>query len=127
MNTLFEFQDSEVQAVTWADGTLTIRFSAAFVREEQAPTPRIGYLSGVSLSLRTPQPPAGMDTALGSLASGYIEVAGSRNKMLPLPGKVSGPLRLVLNFHRGGVLQVEAQELEATSNAPGSFVESFAC
>lgn len=113
MTLWLEFADSEVAEAQWAGTTLMLRLSAAALRIDdltaQGLTARSGIARGVRLELNgLPEGATLPDGCFGRLAHGRVEAGGRWSSRLPLPGVLSGPIRLELVWSNGTALTLQA-------------------
>lgn len=113
MTLWLEFADSEVAEAQWAGTTLTLRLSAAALRIDdpsaQGLTARSGIARGVRLELSgLPDGAPLPDGCFGRLAHGRVEAGGAWSSRMPLPGALSGPIRLELVWSNGTALTLQA-------------------
>ena len=123
------FADSEVRAVQRHGADVHLLFSAAFATQLLPSGERVsGYLQGVSLVLLRCEPLQALDGLFGRLRSGHLRLGtGESLPTLALPGTWQQPLTLELEPAQGGLLMVQAQDLECRLEPGGVFRESLFC
>ncbi|MEY4564684.1 MAG: hypothetical protein RLZZ618_3961 [Pseudomonadota bacterium] len=119
----FEFQDSEVGAVSVEGSLLRVRLSAAQVHEQGI----VGYLAGVVLELGDARWQGELAECVGALAEGSLHVNGRRCHPAPLPFAHEGEARLHLHFKSGASLSALAQQVRIHQLPGAGFTESMAC
>lgn len=142
MTLWLEFADSEVadaQAPAGALPALQLRLSAAAVRVDDdsdgdtgaGPALRHGIARGVQIALTgLPTPLQLPDGCFGRLAHGRVEAGGVWSSRLPLPGELTGPLRLELAWSNGTALTLHTGadgRLTTAFTAGPNLHESLAC
>jgi hypothetical protein len=127
--TLF-FSDSEVAAVSSANGSIRILFSAAHVlrhSSNNSEKPIEGFARNVELILSGTKPDQTLNECIGRISSGRMF---SENKWAPqatLPCIMPGPIKLELVFANQSHLEIEAIGLECRFGGKQNFFESMAC
>ncbi len=133
MNTpVLIWADSEVTEVCVAEGRLTLRLSAAHVRQQDpAGQPEWGHLPGVIVhgeGLDASQTvPGPVPDALGRLSEGRWLIDGSPLGPWPLDTPLQGALRLELRFANGCELAIGATHAHAECPPGATFRPSLAC
>lgn len=116
--------DGELAAIEPGADGLVLRLAAAPVWRP-GPPPQAGHLSGVRIVLRgVATPPA---VTAGRLSEGRVWCGGTWHHALPLPGQLTGPLRLELGLPFHTAWQVEAAAILLELDAGARFQESMAC
>ena len=128
MMTVIEFHDSEVAGVELAEGALTIRFSAAWVRRaDAAGGGSIGYMPDVLLRLDQPAWSGEPAVCMGRLSGGELCVGAQQGGRVPLPFEAKGRVRLKMVFSNGAELSAEASAVRLEQAGAARFVESLNC
>jgi hypothetical protein len=125
----FEFDDSEVSSVRLEGSTLTLRFSAARLREE-GPASRDGghaYMPGLVLRLAEARADGPWADGLGRLTFGQAVIAGVRHTALPLLLDMAGPVHLSLRFANGAELEASAAALSVQAPPGATAAEHYRC
>jgi hypothetical protein len=125
----FEFDDSEVSSVRFEGSTLTLRFSAARLREEDPGAHDAGhaYLPGLVLRLAEARVDGPWADCFGRLTFGQAVIAGVRHTVLPLLLDRAGPVHLSLRFANGTVLEASGTALSVQALPGATAAEHYRC
>jgi hypothetical protein len=125
----FEFDDSEVSSVRLEGSALTLRFSAAQLRQEGPAARDAGhaYLAGLVLRLGEARVVGPWADGLGRLTFGEVIIGGVRHTALPLLLDMAGPVHLSLRFDNGTVLDAAGSTLSIQAPPGATAAEHFRC
>ncbi|WP_157118735.1 hypothetical protein [Azohydromonas lata] len=124
------FSDSEVAAVTLANGNVRILFSAAHVlRYAPNDFEKLieGFARNVELVLSATMPGLTLNEFMGRISSGRIFVENQWARQAAFPHTISGPIKLELSFANQSHLDIETDGLECRFIGESNFFESMAC
>lgn len=125
MGFMFEFEDSEVAAVSALDDALRIRFSAASAIE--AGTRTTGYLLGIELVIHQATWHADLGRCFGRLSGGQVVIAQQPLRSIPAPCEQPSSVAIELQFRQGETLSARGMAMTVSVSDPPTFSESYAC
>ena len=130
MNSALEFHDSEVSSITDADGSLHVRFSAAYVHRSDG-VPGVdsgeGYIQAVELTLENASWDGSLAECIGKLSDGELFVVDRPLGLVPLPFESTSQTRVELQFSNGATLLARGAPVHVRTNGAARFVERFVC
>ncbi|GEQ73108.1 hypothetical protein CTTA_0113 [Comamonas testosteroni] len=131
----FEFEDSEVAAISLQNGALQIRFSAARVHDGDRTGAGEGLWQPLLLICKQiAQAEKGLEAdltpilvAVGSVRQAQLHIAGQRLRSLPLPFVSDADFVLELEMGNGLFCSLQGRGLELRAPASQCSVGSYQC
>jgi len=112
MSSALELYDARLSYIQFVDGTLEIHFSYAYIHKTRggpAGIPATGWSQEAILSLEDPEVAEPLPPLPDSIIDGYLEVAGVRYELIPLPFDRGSFCLLHLELSNGSLFEVSGE------------------
>lgn len=127
MNLTLQFHDSEVARVESDGDRLSVRFSAASVRQGGGGVATEGHVSNLEMLMARAAWSGSLDDAVGRLSSGSLRVDDEPVGPLALPLAREGRVAVTLSFANGAALSITAASIALRFDGEPRWIESYAC